>query len=186
MADPAGKAATYDDVCAAPDHTIAQVIDGDLVVQPRPAFLHAAASSALGEELGPPFKRGRGGPGGWVILHEPELHLDADILVPDLAGWQRERMAEIPDAPFTSVAPDWVCEVLSTSTARVDRVRKPRIYAREQVRHLWFVDPGTRVLEVLRLDGGSYRMVLAAADADVVRAEPFEAIELDLSLLWAR
>ena len=85
-ADPAGKAATYDDVCAAPDRTIAQVVDGDLVAQPRPAFLHAAASSALGEELGPPFKRGRGGPGGWVILHEPELHLDADILVPDQAG----------------------------------------------------------------------------------------------------
>ena len=186
MADLARKVATYEDVLAAPEHMIAQVIDGELVLHPRPAFPHTTASSALGEELGPPFKRGRGGPGGWVILDEPELHLGADILVPDLAGWRRERMPEIPETAFTSLAPDWACEVTSPSTASVDRVRKSRIYAREQVRHLWFVDPGTRVFEVWRLDGDTYRMVLAAADAELLRAEPFEAIEFDLSVLWAR
>jgi Uma2 family endonuclease len=186
MADLARKVATYEDVLAAPEHMIAQVIDGELVLHPRPAFPHATASSALGEELGPPFKRGRGGPGGWVILDEPELHLGADILVPDLAGWRRERMPEIPETAFTSLAPDWACEVTSPSTASVDRVRKSRIYAREQVRHLWFVDPGTRVFEVWRLDGDTYRMVLAAADDELLRAEPFEAIEFDLSVLWAR
>lgn len=186
MADPARKIATYADVLAAPEHMIAQVVDGELILQPRPAFLHSAASSTLGEELGPPFKRGRGGPGGWVILDEPELHLRADILVPDLAGWRRERMPEMPDTAWSTLSPDWVCEVTSPSTASVDRVRKTRIYAREQVRHVWLVDPGTRVFEVWRLDGETYRLVLAAADDEKVRAEPFDAIELDLSLLWAR
>ncbi|MCU0693559.1 MAG: Uma2 family endonuclease [Polyangiaceae bacterium] len=186
MADGAQRAATYEDVLAAPPHTIAQVLDGKLVVHPRPASLHAGASSALGEELGPPFKRGRGGPGGWVILDEPELHLRADIVVPDLAGWRRERMPEMPDAPFFSLPPDWVCEVTSPTTASVDRVRKARIYGRERVQHVWLVDPGTRVFEVWRLDGETYRVVVTAADDERVRAEPFDAIELDLALLWAR
>jgi Uma2 family endonuclease len=186
MADPARKAATYEDVLAAPNHMIAQVIGGELLLQPRPGLPHAAASIALVQDLGPPFQRGRGGPGGWVILFEPELHLAMDVVVPDLAGWRRERMPEIPETAFTTLAPDWVCEVTSPSTASVDRVRKTRIYTREQIRHLWFVDPGTRVLEIWRLDGETYRMVLAASDSEIVRAEPFDAIELDLSILWAR
>ncbi len=165
---------------------IAQVIAGELILQPRPASSHALASSALNEELGPPFKRGRGGPGGWVILFEPELHLADDILVPDLAGWRRDHMPEVPDAPFFTLPPDWACEVTSPSTARVDRVHKPRLYARESVGHVWLIDPAARVLEVWRLDGDTYRVVLTAEDADRVRAEPFDAIELDLSLLWAR
>ncbi len=184
--DAARRRATYQDVLAAPEHMVAQVIDGELVLQPRPPSPHAAASSAIGEELGAPFKRGRGGPGGWVILDEPELHLDQDILVPDLAGWRRERMPETPDVPFFALAPDWVCEVLSPSTVRVDRVHKGRIFARERVTHLWFVDPQARVLEVKRLDGATYRDVLVAEDADKVRAEPFDAVELDLAILWAR
>ncbi len=186
MADPARKAATYQDVLAAPEHTIAQVIDGELILQPRPAFVHSAAATGLTAELDPPFRRGRGGPGGWVILFEPELHLGDDILVPDLAGWRRERMPELPEVAFGTLAPDWVCEVTSPSTASVDRVKKSRIYARNEVRHVWIVDPGTRVFEVWRLDGETYRLVLAAADGDKVRTEPFDAIELDLSLLWAR
>ncbi len=186
MADPARKDATYEDVLAAPAHMIAQVIDGELVLQPRPASLHAAAATALTAEIEPPFRRGRGGPGGWIVLFEPEVHLGDEILVPDLAAWRRERMPEIPDAAWFSLSPDWVCEVTSPSTASVDRVRKSRIYARQEVRHLWFVDPGSRVLEVWRLDGETYRLVLAAADAEKVRAEPFDAIELDLSVLWAR
>jgi Uma2 family endonuclease len=165
---------------------IAQVLDGELILQPRPAIAHALASTALSEELGPPFKRGRGGPGGWVILYEPELHLGADIVVPDLAGWRREKMPEVPSGAYLSVAPDWACEVLSPSTAGVDRVRKGRIYARERVQHVWFVDPTAQVLEVWRFDGEGYRVALTAASDEKVRAEPFEAIELDLSILWAR
>lgn len=140
MSDPAKKRATYEDVLRAPPHMIAQVIDGDLVLMPRPAIPHALASSSLGEELGPPFKRGRGGPGGWVIVDEPEIHLAQDIVVPDLAGWRRERMPEAPSTAFVELAPDWVCEVLSPSTAGLDRVKKTRIYARERVQHVWFVD----------------------------------------------
>lgn len=178
------KRATYEDVLALPEHVVGEILDGVLHVQPRPRTRHAAAASTLGEELGPPFRRGRGGPGGWVFLDEPELHLGDDIVVPDLAGWRRERMPEVPDAPFLELAPDWICEVLSPSTARLDRVFKRRAYARERVRHYWLVDPDARTLEVERLDGDSYRVILSASEADRVRAEPFDAIELDLALLW--
>lgn len=186
MAEPAKRRATYQDVLAAPPHMVAQVIDGELDLQPRPAFLHAAAASALGEELGPPFKRGRGGPGGWVILFEPELHFGGDILVPDLAGWRRERMPEIPDVAHTELPPDWLAEILSPSTYAKDRGRKLAIYAREGIRHVWFVEPSARALEILRLDGKTYRIVATFEGDAKVRAEPFDAIELDLAALWAR
>lgn len=186
MADPAKRRASYADVLAAPPHKVAEILDGELELQPRPASLHAAASTALGEELGPPFKRGRGGPGGWVILDEPELHLGSDILVPDLAGWRRGRMPEIPDAPYFDLAPDWVCEVLSPSTYAVDRGKKLPIYARERVSHAWLLEPKARVLEVLRLDSSSYRIAATFHGEARVRAEPFDAIELELAILWAR
>jgi Uma2 family endonuclease len=176
--------ATYADVEALPPHLVGQIIGGELVAQPRPALPHALATSALGEELGPPFRRGRGGPGGWVFLDEPELHLGPDVLVPDLAGWRRERLPELPDAPSLTLAPDWVCEAVSPSSASVDRVRKPRIYARERVGHLWLIDPLARTLEVLRLDGAAYRIEAAFEGEGLVRAAPFDAIDLDLSALW--
>ena len=184
---PAKRRATYDDVLAAPENMIAEVLNGELMLHPRPAVPHAAAASALSDELGPPFKRGRGGPGGWLILYEPELHLgpEPDILVPDLAGWVRERLPTAPRAAFIALAPDWVCEVLSPSTEDIDRADKLPIYGREKVRHVWLVDPGVRTLEVLRLDGASYRIVATWRKDAVVRAEPFDAIELHLSVLWA-
>jgi len=183
---PVWKRATYEDVLASPEHVIAEVIGGVLETQPRPATLHAQAAATLGEELGPPFKRGRGGPGGWVILGEPELHLHADIVVPDLAGWRRQHMPELPDAPYLELAPDWACEVLSPSTQAKDRSRKLPIYRREQVGHVWLVDPIAKTLEILRLDGDTYRLVGTHAENQTVRAEPFDAIELDLALLWLR
>jgi len=186
MGEPVRKRAGYEQVLAAPEHMIAEVIDGELALQPRPASPHAAAATALGEELGPPFKRGRGGPGGWILLFEPELHLGEDIVVPDLAGWRRTRMPELPDVAYFTLAPDWICEVVSASSQRADRVRKPRIYAREQVGRVWIVDPVAQTLEVQRLEGDSNRVVLLAEQSEKVRAEPFEAIELDLSVLWAR
>ncbi len=184
--DPARRRATYEDLLQIPEHHLGQIIDGELYVHPRPAYRHAAAASVLGEELGPPFKRGKGGPGGWVILDEPELHLGNDVLVPDLAGWGRERMPEIPDVAFSSVAPDWICEVLSPSTARVDRVKKLPVYVREGVGHLWLVNPTEKVLEVFELRGEVYALVQTASDDDRGRFVPFDAIELDLALLWAR
>jgi Uma2 family endonuclease len=185
MADPASRRATYDDVLAAPPHKVAEVIDGELYLFPRPAKPHAAAASALGEELGPPFKRGRGGPGGWFILDEPELHLRGDILVPDLAGWRKERMPVLTTSePYFTLAPDWVCEVLSPSTAKLDRTRKLAIYARERVPHVWFVDPLLRTLEVLEQEGDVWRILAVHQDAERVRARPFDAIELELGVLW--
>jgi Uma2 family endonuclease len=169
---------------ATPADVVAEIVAGVLRGSPRPRPLHASVSSVLGEELGPPFRRGRGGPGGWLILDEPELHLAADVLVPDLAGWRRERLPVVPDQPALSLAPDWVCEVLSPSTAVFDRRDKLPVYARERVTQVWFIDPAARLLEVLRLDGTSYRIAGAFAGDDGVRAEPFDAIELPLGALW--
>jgi Uma2 family endonuclease len=184
MGDAATKRATYQDVLAAPPHMVAEVIDGVLHLSPRPGKPHAAAATALGEELGPPFKRGRGGPGGWIILFEPELHLGSEIVVPDLAGWRRERMPKVDDGAFFTLAPDWICEVTSSSTGKLDRVEKLPLYAREGVGHAWLVDPRARTLEVLRLEHARWTIVGTWADGARVRAEPFDAIELDLAVLW--
>ncbi len=182
----AKKLATYGDVLSAPPHFVAELIHGSLSLLPRPAFLHARAASTLGEELGPPFNRGKGGPGGWIILDEPELHLGTHVLVPDLAGWRRERMPLVPDTGFTELAPDWSCEVLSPSTARLDRADKMPIYAEHGVAHLWLVDPAVRTLEYFALDGRTYRLLKTYSDEEHVRAEPFAAFTLELGLLWQR
>jgi Uma2 family endonuclease len=184
--DPARRRATYDDLLQVPDTLIAEIIDGGLLTSPRPAFPHARATSAIIQDLAPFDRRpgGPGGPGGWWILFEPELHLGADVLVPDLAGWQRERMPVLENIPYCELAPDWVCEVISPATARLDRVRKMPIYAREQVSHLWLVDPLVHTLEVYRLEGQQWIVVSMHGGAEEVHAEPFEAIELDISRWW--
>ncbi len=184
MGDPAKRRATYEDLLAVPDRMVAEIIDGTLVTMPRPASRHAWASSSLGGELHGPFMRGRGGPGGWILLDEPELHLRADVLVPDLAGWRRERMPELPDAAAFDLAPDWVCEVLSPSTAALDRAEKMPIYARERVAHIWLVDPLARTLEACRLEGDRWVILGTWRDAAKVRVDPFAELELDLSALW--
>lgn len=185
MSLPARRRATYEDVIAAPEHLVAEVLDGELTLSPRPALPHSAASTALGEELGPPFKRGRGGPGGWIILDEPELHLGADILVPDLAGWRRERLPAVPRDPYLTLAPDWVCEVTSPSTEQRDRIQKLPIYARAEVGHVWIVNPEQRFLEVFRRSREGWILLGTFGEEERVRAEPFDAIELELGLLWA-
>lgn len=185
MSESAQRLATYEDVLAAPDNMVAEVLAGELHLQPRPAIPHAAASSAIGEQLGPPFKRSHGGPGGWFILDEPELHLSGDILVPDLGGWRRTTIDHLPNAPYFEIRPDWVCEVLSPSTEKIDRTLKLPIYAREGVRHAWLVNPLLHTLEVFRLEDGHWTSIGAYTDDQKIRAEPFDAIELDLSVLWA-
>jgi Uma2 family endonuclease len=177
---------------AVPDTMVGEILDGELHVMPRPAKPHTNAASAMGALLVPPFRWGQGGPGGWVILDEPELHLGRkpDKIVPDLAGWRRERMPDALGAsnepPHYEVAPDWVCEIISPSTEAVDRGKKMRIYRREGVRHAWLVNPLTQTLEVYRLERGAWTFVDAHEREDVVRAEPFEAIELSLARLWER
>lgn len=183
--DGAKKRATYEDVLAAPEHVVAEVLFGVLHTHPRPAIPHARVSSRLGSELDGPFDRGRGGPGGWILVDEPELHLQEDIVVPDLAGWRRERLPRLPNAPYFELAPDWACEVLSPSTTRIDRGDKLTIYARERVGHVWFVDPLARLLEVLRLHGSRYEIFATHKDDESVHAEPFDAVSLELGALWA-
>jgi Uma2 family endonuclease len=190
MADPAKRRATYDDLLAVPEHLVAEIIDGELFTQARPASLHALAASTLGREIG---RFHRGGPGGWVILDEPELHFrGGDVLVPDLAGWRRERMPEMPDAAAFELVPDWVCEVLSTnSTEAVDRHRKMPIYARERVGHIWLVNPSTRILEVYTLARAAplppcWMLTSTHEGSEKVAAPPFSEAEIDLAPLWQR
>jgi Uma2 family endonuclease len=179
-----GKPATYEDLRALPENVVGEIIDGELIVSPRPAPAHALSTSILGIELGGPFHRGRGGPGGWWILDEPELHLGPDVIVPDLAGWRRERMSELPKEAWFSLAPDWVCEVLSPSTAIVDRTHKLRIYGRSRVSWLWFVDPAARTVEALKLEELNWIVAHTAGGDEKARIPPFDAIELELEALW--
>lgn len=186
VAEPKRKA-TYDDVLAAPEHQVAEILDGELFLSPRPSSPHALASSNLFLAVGSAFS-GEGGsparPGGWWLLVEPELHLGSDVVVPDLAGWRHERMPRIPNVPWFDLAPDWLCETLSPSTARIDRTRKLGIYAREGVRNAWLVDPIQRTLEILALDAGRWIVAENHGGDDVVRAAPFAALEIALARLW--
>jgi Uma2 family endonuclease len=170
--------ATLADLEKVPATMVGQILDGQLLVLPRPAVPHAQATSNAGGDINARFGRS-GPPGGWHILDEPELHLSLDVLVPDLAGWRRERLPVLPSAPFLSLAPDWVMEVLSPSTASIDRISKARIYAREGVKWLWLVDPLARTIEVNRLQGATWLQVAAFGGGERVRAEPFEAVEFD-------
>ena len=176
--------ATYQDVLDAPEHMVAEIIDGTLFTHPRPAPPHVTAASVLGGCLGPPFHRGAGGPGGWRILGEPELHLGDEVLVPDLAGWRRERMPDLPDIAYFTLAPDWVCEVLSESTRKVDLLRKRPIYAREGVPYLWLIDPMDRTLEAFELHEGQWLLIAAVQDDEAVSIRPFDAITFSLEDLW--
>ena len=178
------RQATYQDVLDAPAHQVAEIIAGTLYTHPRPAPRHTLASSTLGNKIGPPFHGGDGGPGGWWILDEPELHLDEEIIVPDLAGWRRERMPELPDTAYFTLAPDWVCEVLSSSTRKVDLHEKRPVYAREGVAHLWLVDPTDRTLEAFELREGQWVLIATAADDDSIGIRPFDVITFSLGDLW--
>jgi Uma2 family endonuclease len=191
MATPAHRdprQALYDAYCAVPEHQRAEIIDGTLYVSPRPAPRHANTTSILGGELNGAFQRGRGGPGGWWILDEPELHLvPLEPISPDIAGWRVERMPTLPETAYFTIAPDWVCEVLSKSTETVDRTKKLPIYAAHGVSRVWLIDPIAKALEVYAL-GDDYRWHdVRIYEGDVrVRADPFAAIELDLAALWVR
>lgn len=184
MHNAAERETTYEDLLEVPEHLVAEILDGRLVTHPRPAPRHAVASSALGIEVGDAYFRGRGGPGGWWILDEPELHLGPDVLVPDLAGWRRERMPELPETAWFELAPDWVCEILSPSTCRDDRVVKMPLYAREKVSHIWLVDPDQKTLEAYALQHGRWLLLGAHKDRERVSIPPFEAMVLELAALW--
>ncbi len=168
-----------------PPHKVAEVIAGTLHMKPRPASTHARASTGLGAKITTPYDHGDGGPGGWWIVFEPELHLGEDILVPDLAGWRRERMPDYPNVAYFALVPDWVCEVLSPSTRALDQGKKRAIDAREGVAHLWFVDPDARTLEAFELREGQLVLLETLTGNDSVSLPPFGVTSFNLGALWS-
>ncbi|MCF6198994.1 MAG: Uma2 family endonuclease [Hyphomicrobiaceae bacterium] len=185
MADTASKPATYEDLQDVPPNMVAQIIGGQLITQPRPAPKHARASSVLGGKLGDPFDYGDSGPGGWIILDEPELHLGEHILVPDLAGWRRENMPELPQTAWFETPPDWICEVISPSTARYDRLEKRNIYGQFKVSHLWFIDPDAKTLEAFELQKSKWVLIATNANKDDIAVAPFAEVPFSLGVLWS-
>ncbi|MEL6421563.1 MAG: Uma2 family endonuclease [Pseudomonadota bacterium] len=188
MSAPADKhrprTATYADIEALPAHQVGEIIFGALYANPHPTPRHATAASVINGELYNPFQRGTAGPGGWVFMSEPELHLDTHVLVPDFAGWRTERMPRVPDTAFVELPPDWMCEILSPSTARIDRTEKLEIYATFEIPFAWYVDPFARTLEVLALQNERYEIAQTYSIADEVTAPPFEAHTFPLNALW--
>lgn len=178
--------ATYEDLERLPENVVGELIDGELYASPRPSGPHTKISSTLGFLLGPPFQLGRDGPGGWWILDEPELHLGRNVVVPDLAGWRVERMPEVPENQIFSVVPDWICEITSHSSGRIDRLKKMPRYARADVDYAWIVDPLQRTLEAFRRDGDHWLLLGAYGEETSARIEPFDAIEINLLLIWGR
>lgn len=181
---PAKKPATYADIEALPEHLVGEIIDGELFVSPRPSPVHARAEGAIHADLRDPFDHGRGGPGGWWLLIEPEVHLDSHVIVPDIAGWRRDRMPDFPRDAAIRIAPNWVCEVLSPSTARLDRTKKLMKYGPLGVEWVWLVDPIQRTVEVFRWVGGQVVLGGIFAGNTSTRIPPFEAVELDMVGWW--
>jgi len=178
--------ATYSVLNALPKGWVGEIVEDELVASPRPLAAQTRAAFMLGVELGEQLDPRRGGNGRWCFLRAPELHLGRDVLVPDLAGWRRDRLSQPPqpDEPFLTVAPDWVCEVVSPVTLSLDRVRKLPLYAQHGVSHAWFIDPEARTLEVFqRLKRGWLFAASYEGDA-LVRAEPFSNVCLELGSLW--
>jgi Uma2 family endonuclease len=187
MMKPARRPARYDDILQAPEGKVAEIIDGELIVSSRPAWPHAFAASAMGADLIGGFQRPPGDAPpreGWWFVAEPELCCGNDVLVPDQAGWRRTNTADRPTTAAFTDRPDWVCEIVSPSTGKIDRTRKMRIYAREGVGHLWLVEPTLRTVEVYRLKGGEWVVATVCGGDGPARMEPFDAIELDVSRWW--
>lgn len=184
MQEKKSRIAIYEDLHSLPDNMIGQIIDGELIAVPRPSFRHSNVASGITGEIRGPFQNGSGGPGGWIILYEPEICLGDNILVPDLAAWRRERLPSPPETNYATIPPDWVCEVLSHSTVRIDRIRKMPLYAEFAVQYCWLVDPIARTLEVFRLESGKWVIASVHGENDRVRAEPFREIEISLQHLW--
>jgi len=185
---PAKKLATYEDLLRLPEHVVGEILDGELIVSPRPAPRHAAASSGSGADVYAAFHRKSGGPlgpGGWWILDEPEIHLHRQILVPDVAGWRRERLPALPARPWFELAPDWVCEVISPHSGRRDRIQKARIYREFGVEWYWLIDPLQQTVEVWHGQGERWLVEgVWGGDDGEARMPPFDATPLDLSRWW--
>jgi Uma2 family endonuclease len=184
MTKPVRTPATYADLEKVPPHLVAEIIDGSLETHPRPVNRHSVSHFYLGAELAGPYTKGRGGPGGWVFYTEPQIHLGANVLVPDIAGWRRERVLERRNDAYFDLAPDWVCEILSPSTERIDRTRKRAIYAHNGVPYLWFLNPEERLIEAFELRGEIWSLVGTASGGETIVLPPFEAAVFSLDDLF--
>jgi len=186
---PNRQPATYEDLCALPEPLVGEILDGELVASPRPTPIHLRAETVLTSLLGPPFDLAIGGPGGWWIVTEPEIHLgqhgQIDVVVPDVASWRRSHLPAVPRESHYRTSPDWICEVLSEQSVKRDRVTKLNLYRRHAVPFYWLIDPVARTLEVLRLEGDRWILDGAFAEADAVSAAPFTDITFNLAHLWA-
>lgn len=180
------KPSLYQQLLALPDHVNGEILNGQIYAQPRPSGLHALAERGLSIDLGGPFDFGRGGPGGWWILTEPEIHFvrDIEVAVPDLAGWRRERMPNVPAEHRFEVVPDWLCEILSPSTLKKDRAVKLPLYAHYGVPYAWFVDPVARILEAYELRQERWTLLATLKDDATVSLPPFDAVSFSLADLW--
>jgi Uma2 family endonuclease len=185
MLNQKSRPATYADIEALPANMVGEIVFGVLHAHPRPTPRHSFATVEIQTELNNPFGRGRGGPGGWIFMVEPELHLGPHVVVPDIAAWKRERLSPFPTTAFIETAPDWVCEVLSPSTQKLDRTDKLAVYAEFGIGHCWYVDPIARTLEVFALTGGKWQLAATFKDTDPVTAPPFEVHTFPLDVLWA-
>ncbi len=176
----------YEQLLALPEHVTGEILNGGLHTMPRPSGRHGLAESVLNIRIGTPFGFGEGGPGGWRIIIEPEVHFirDQEVAVPDLAGWRRERMPSVPEGHRFEIVPDWVCEILSPSTTQKDRTVKLPIYARHGVPYVWIVDPLARTLEAFELHEGRWLLIATLKDDDAVSVPPFDAVEFSLADLW--
>ena len=185
MAEPAARIkATYEDLYTIPENMTGEIIDGEMSVTPRPSARHIYSGTRFGSVLVAGYDFGSGGPGGWIILDEPEISFGEDILVPDLAGWKKERFSVSEEHNWISVVPDWVCEIISPGTVRKDRIQKMPIYGRHDVPYVWLIDPIAKSLEIFRLESGRWTVAGLYAENDKVRAEPFEQMEINLADLW--
>jgi Uma2 family endonuclease len=183
MSAPAPRLATYADLEAVPPHLVAEILHGALYTHPRPAPKHASAQSALSAKLGNPFQFGVGGPGGWIFMIEPELHLGPHVVVPDVAGWRAERLSAPLETAWVDIAPDWLCEILSPSTETIDRGHKLPIYATYGVPHCWLLNPTTQLLEAYELRDGKWLLLATFAETSDVNAAPFSAAPFPLAAL---
>ncbi|HYV46950.1 MAG TPA: Uma2 family endonuclease [Myxococcaceae bacterium] len=178
------KPATYDDIRQLPEGMNGELVDGQLFAWPRPTMGHAHLAGVLLYELHGSFDLGKGVHGRWWIFREPELHFGPNVVIPDLAGWRRERLPKMPDVPFMELAPDWICEITSRSTASFDRVNKLPVYLKAGVAFAWLVDPTSRTIEALQKVKDHWTLIGNFPGDAPARIEPFEAHEFDLSTLW--
>jgi Uma2 family endonuclease len=182
------RSATLDDFWAIPEgQRFHELIGGNLTQKAAPSGAHGGAQAGVVAALGPPFQRrsGGGGPGGWWIATEVELLLEtSDVVRPDVMGWRRESSPERPTGMPVKVRPDWICEIVSPSGATDDTVKKLRLYHQVAISHYWIVDPRETTLTVMRWSRDGYVTLMRAERHEVVRAEPFQAIEIVVGTLF--